>query len=103
MPLIAPQRQQHREPLTIRLDVQLVALLKRYTEFIASSMDYVTSQALLMTFSKDADYREWLQGKHPADAKALSELLAQQPRAEHQHRFVRKTNGEPQPARGVTG
>ena len=82
MPLIAPQPKQQREQVTVRLDVQVLALLKRYADFIASSLDYVVSQAVVITFGKDPDFRQWLRHGHPQDADRLQKLLTQQTRAE---------------------
>jgi len=41
MPLIAPQVRQDRQPVTHKLDIRLVTLLKHYAEFIASSPDLI--------------------------------------------------------------
>jgi hypothetical protein len=82
MPLIAPQLKQQREQVTMRLDVDVLAFLKRYADFIASSLDYVVSQAVVMTFHKDQDFRQWLRDQHPQDADRLQKLLTQQARQE---------------------
>jgi hypothetical protein len=80
MPLIAPQPKQQREQLNVRLDVDALAVLKRYAEFIASRVDYVVSQAVVMTFGKDQDFQQWLRDKQPQDAERLQKLLSQQAR-----------------------
>ena len=79
MPLIAPQRKSDRQVLSVKVDVRLLALLKHYTEFITSAQDYVTSQALLVTFSKDTDFQAWLQGTSPDDVVQLRALVAERP------------------------
>ena len=77
MPLIAPQRKLDRQVLSVKVDVRLLTLLKHYTEFITSAQDYVTSQALLVTFSKDTDFQAWLQGTSPDDVVQLRALVAE--------------------------
>jgi hypothetical protein len=79
MPLIAPQVRQQRGPLTVRLDVRLQTLLKRYAEFIASSPDYIISQALLVAFDGDAEFQEWLVRTHEENAGSIRSLVAEQP------------------------
>ena len=82
MSLIAPQIRQDRQPVTLKIDVRLLALLKHYAEFITSSPEYILNQALLVAFSSDRDFQQWLVGTHPEDGSRLRELAAEQPRAE---------------------
>jgi hypothetical protein len=82
MSLIAPQVRQDRQPVTLKIDVRLLTLLKHYAEFIASSPDYILNQALLVAFSSDRDFQDWLAATHPEDRGRLPELTAEQPRAE---------------------
>ncbi len=77
MPLIAPQQKQQREPLTVRLDVRVLVVLGRYADFIASGLNYVVGQALLLTFGKDQDLRQWLHhGIRRASAGSARSRLA---------------------------
>jgi hypothetical protein len=82
MSLIAPQLRPDRQPVTVKLDVRLLTLLKHYAEFIASSPDYIVNQALLVAFGHDPQFVEWLADHHPEDGDRLGELAAEQPRAE---------------------
>jgi hypothetical protein len=82
MPLIAPQVRQDRQPVTHKLDIRLVTLLKHYAEFIASSPDYIVNQALLVAFGSDPEFKRWLGRTHPEDAGRIQELADEQPRAE---------------------
>jgi hypothetical protein len=77
MPLIAPQLRPDRQVLSVKVDIRILTLLKHYTDFITSAQDYVTSQALLVTFSKDADFQTWLRETHPDDLAQLRVLLAE--------------------------
>ena len=81
MPLIAPQVRQDRQPVTHKLDIRLVTLLKHYAEFIASSPDYIVNQALFVAFSSDPEFKRWRR-THPEDAGRIQELADEQPRAE---------------------
>ena len=74
MSLITPQLRQQRAPLTIRFDVRLLTLVKRYAEFINSTADYVISEALIVTLLKDDDFRTWLRARYLEDVKRLDEM-----------------------------
>jgi hypothetical protein len=54
MPLPACQLKQLREPITVRIDVHLLAVVRCCGELIASSSDDVLRQALVMTLGEDA-------------------------------------------------
>jgi hypothetical protein len=82
MSLIAPQLRQERQALTIKLDVRLLTLLQHYAEFITSSPEYVLSQALLVAFGHDEQFRVWLVEHHPEDANRVRELASEKPPAE---------------------
>ena len=90
MPLIAPQLRQDRQPVTLKLDVRLMTLLKHYGEFIASSPDYIVNQALLVAFGSDPEFTRWLGRTHPEDAGRIQELADEQPRAEAPARLRRR-------------
>jgi hypothetical protein len=79
MPLIAPQIRPDRQVLSVKVDVRVLTLLKHYTEFITSAQDYVTTQALVVTFAKDADFQAWLHEAHPDDVAQLRAILAERP------------------------
>ena len=79
MPLIAPQLRADRQVLSVKVDVRVLTLLKHYTEFITSAQDYVTTQALVVTFSKDTDFQAWLLETHPDDVAQLRALVAERP------------------------
>ena len=79
MPLIAPQLRADRQVLSVKVDVRVLTLLKHYTEFITSAQDYVMTQALVVTFSKDADFQAWLLETHPDDVVQLRALQAERP------------------------
>ncbi len=81
MPMIAPQRKPDRQPLTIKLDARLLALLKAYAECIASSQEYVVNEALLAMFAVDKEFRAWLDQARRPDAQALRAVLAERPPA----------------------
>ena len=49
-----------KDILSLRLDRALHHKLKAYAEFIASSKDYVISQALRHVFRHDKDFAAWL-------------------------------------------
>ena len=89
MSLIAPQLRQDRQPVTYKLDVRLVTLLKHYAEFITSSPDYIVNQALLVAFGSDPEFKRWLGRTHPEDAGRIQELADEQPRAEAPARLHR--------------
>lgn len=80
MSLIAPLVKSERQILSFRVDIRILALLKQYTEFIESPQDYVAAQALLVTFSKDAQFQAWLQEKAPENLAHLRALLAERQR-----------------------
>jgi uncharacterized protein YhjY with autotransporter beta-barrel domain len=101
MPLIAPQPKQQREQVNVRLDVDALAVLKRYAEFIASSVDYVVSQAVVMTFGKDQDFRQWLRDEQPQDAERLQKRLSRQARPEPVARTPRRV-ADTTPAKATT-
>lgn len=82
MPLIAPQIRQDRQTVSLKLEVRLLTLLKLYAECISSSPDYVLNQALLVAFSSDREFQDWLLATHPEDAGHLRALVDEQPRAE---------------------
>ncbi len=71
MPIIAPQVRHQRKPLTMRLDDRVIALLRRYAEFIDSSTDYVANQALVATFANDDDFGSWLNRLYVDEASRL--------------------------------
>jgi len=52
--LTACQQKQHREPITVRIDVHLQGVVRRYGEFIASSTDDLLRLALGITLAGDA-------------------------------------------------
>src|SRR5947207_1553335 len=61
MPLIVAQPlAPEKDTLSLRLDQALHHQLKTYAEFIASSKDYVISQALHRLFRHDKDFAAWL-------------------------------------------
>ena len=61
MPLIVAQPPApEKDTLSLRLDQELHHQLKAYAEFIASSKDYVISQALHRVFRHDKDFAAWL-------------------------------------------
>lgn len=61
MPLIMAQPPaSEKDDLSLRLDLALHHQLKAYAEFIASSKDYVISQALHRVFRHDKDFAAWV-------------------------------------------
>jgi predicted transcriptional regulator len=61
MPLIVAQPlAPEKDMLSLRLDQELHHQLKAYAEFIASSKDYVISQALHRVFRHDKEFAAWL-------------------------------------------
>ena len=74
MPLIRPQRKPDRQPLSVKVDTRLLTLLKAYTTFIASTLEYVLNEAVLVTFSADREFQAWLAAERPQDWQALQAL-----------------------------
>ena len=61
MPLIIAQpAAPAKDTLSLRVDRALHENLKAYAEFIASSKDYVISQALHRLFRQDKEFAAWL-------------------------------------------
>jgi hypothetical protein len=54
-------------------------LLKHCTDSITSAQDYVTIQALVVVFSKDADFQSWFHEARPNGVAQLLALLADRP------------------------
>jgi predicted transcriptional regulator len=79
MPLIVAQPPApERDTLSLRLDQALHHQLKAYAEFIASSKDYVISQALHRVFHHDKDFAAWLAARRDRQF----ETVRQHPAAE---------------------
>ncbi len=74
MPLIPPQRKPDRQPLSVKVDARLLTLLKAYTTFIASGLEYVVNEAVLVTFTADRDFQAWLAAERPHDWQAFKAL-----------------------------
>lgn len=74
MPLIAPQRKPDRQPLSVKVDTRLLTVLKAYTAFIASTLEYVLNEAVLVTFTADREFQAWLAAHRPAEWQALQAL-----------------------------
>ena len=74
MPLIRPQRKPDRQPLSVKVDTRLLTVLKAYTTFIASTLEYVLNEAVLVTFSADREFQAWLAAERPQDWHALQAL-----------------------------
>ena len=98
MPLIAPQLKPARHPLSVKIDTRLLTLLKAYTAFISSGLEYVLNEALLVTFVTDRDFQTWLAADRPEDLHLLKALMAE-------HRLPgggRRRPSAPPPSRGRT-
>lgn len=63
--LKAPLKQPKNATLQIRVDEELKIKLDKYAEFLDSTESYVVSEALKLVFSKDAEFKEWLERQHP--------------------------------------
>jgi hypothetical protein len=59
MSLIPPQVKHTRQTINLRLDVQIVATLREYAEFIDSTQDHVVQHALRLVFERDKTFQAW--------------------------------------------
>jgi predicted transcriptional regulator len=63
MPLIQSQTKKSREAVTVKLEKAVVDNLKLYAEFIDSTQEHVVNEALALTFKKDKEFQQWLEGR----------------------------------------
>ncbi len=63
--LKAPPKQRKNATLQLRVDEELKIKLDRYAEFLDSTESYVVSEALKHVFSKDAEFKEWVERQNP--------------------------------------
>jgi hypothetical protein len=63
MPLIPSQTRKSREPVTVKLEKPVIDQLKLYAEFIDSTQEHVVNEALALTFKKDKEFQQWLEGR----------------------------------------
>jgi hypothetical protein len=61
---IPKQIRRVRERVEAKLDLELIAVLQQYCEYLESDRDYVIAQALTLAFRKDKGFAEW-QKSHP--------------------------------------
>jgi hypothetical protein len=59
--LKSPPKPPKNETLQIRVELEIKSKLHNYPEFINSSESYVVSEALMLLFRKDAEFKIWLQ------------------------------------------
>jgi hypothetical protein len=72
MPVIASQpAAPAKDTLSLRLDRASHEKLKAYAEYIASSKDYVISQALHRVFRQDREFASWLASRADRHSNAL--------------------------------
>jgi predicted transcriptional regulator len=81
MPVIQPQPRIERQAMTIKLEVPLIRVLKRYAEYIHSSQEWVVNEGLRLAFTKDDGFKEWLRTHHPDEAEAVPSQGAARQRA----------------------
>jgi predicted transcriptional regulator len=60
--LKAPPKQPKNATLQVRIDEDLKYKVEKYAEFLETTTAYVVSEALRLVFTKDSDFREWLEG-----------------------------------------
>jgi predicted transcriptional regulator len=68
--LKAPPRQPKNATLQLRIDEDLKTKLEKYAEFLDTTGAYVVSEALRLVFSKDAEFKEWLERQDPNGKKS---------------------------------
>jgi len=75
--------------LQLRVDEELKIKLDRYAEFLDSTESYVVSEALKHVFSKDAEFKEWVERQNPEGRESKEPQYPATPatekRADHTH------------------
>ena len=72
MAFIRPQVKVTEEALTVKIDVSVLAELKLYAEFLASSQAYIVTETLRTAFRKDRAFAEWKKQQHGSAPAAPS-------------------------------
>ena len=57
--LIAKQPKVVREPVTIRLDKEVIDALDSYCRYVDGARDYVITEALSLVFRRDRGFTAW--------------------------------------------
>jgi predicted transcriptional regulator len=73
--LKAPPKQPKNATLQLRVDEELKLKLDKYAEFLESTVAYVVSEALKLVFSKDPEFKQWLES-HATNSKNSGTLEA---------------------------
>lgn len=63
MPLIPSQTKKAREAVTVKLEKPVIDQLKLYAQFIDSTQEHVVNEALALTFKKDKEFQQWMEGR----------------------------------------
>ena len=63
---IKPKKKQDEEKIEIRIDADVLASLRAYSQFLDSPQGYVVSEILRKAFRKDRAFAEWRKGKEAA-------------------------------------
>jgi len=56
-----------RETASYKLDRSTIELVRLYAEFIGSPQEHVVNEALVYTFRKDKEFREWLKANDKSE------------------------------------
>jgi len=56
---IQPQKKQNDEKIEVRLDAEVVQMLREYAEFLESPQGYIITEVLRKAFRKDKAFLNW--------------------------------------------